>query len=95
MSSALSTFNTTTEVLLSKEPNPRLPGCRSIIGCLLLRVCVHGVCVCVFTAVCVHFGWVKCRAQILSNWSYVTSLQKHSFSLHKFLTDGLEWCGLL
>ncbi len=41
----------------------------------LLRVCVHGVCV--FTAVCVHFGWVKCRAQIPSmghhTWSYVTS----------------------
>ncbi len=33
---------------------------------------------CVFTAVCVHFGWVKCRAQIPSmghhTWSYVTSL---------------------
>ncbi len=23
--------------------------------------CVFMVCVCVFTAVCVHFGWVKCR----------------------------------
>ncbi len=34
----------------------------SINGCPLLRVCVHGVCV--FTAVCVHFGWVKYRAQI-------------------------------
>ncbi len=42
-------------------------------------VCVHGVCV--FNAVCVHFGWVKRRAQILSmgilghmsrHWSYVT-----------------------
>ncbi len=33
-------------------------------NCPLLRVCVHGVCV--FTAVCVHFGWVKCRAQIPS-----------------------------
>ncbi len=42
----------------------------------LLRVCVHGVCV--FTAVCVHLGWDKCRAQIPSmghhTWSYVTSL---------------------
>ncbi len=37
---------------------------RSINGCPLLRVCVH--CVCVFTAVCVHLGWVKCRAQIPS-----------------------------
>ncbi len=42
----------------------------------MLRVCVHVVCV--FTAVCVHFGWVKCRAQILSmgnhTWPHVTSL---------------------
>ncbi len=77
MYSALSTLNTTTEVPLSKALNPQLlPGRRSINGCPLLRVCVHGVCV--FTAVCVHFGWVKCRARILSmghhTWLYVTSL---------------------
>ncbi len=48
MYSALSTFNTTTEVSLSKAPNPQLlPGRRNMAG-----VCVHGVCV--FTAVCVH-----------------------------------------
>ncbi len=53
MYSALSTLNTTTEVPLSKAPNPQLlPGRRSINGCPLLRVWVHGVCV--FTAVCVH-----------------------------------------
>ncbi len=83
MYSALSSFNTTTEVLLSKAPNPQLlPGRRSINGCPLLRVCVHSVCVCVcvcvFTAVWVHFGRVKCRAKILSmghhTWSYVTLL---------------------
>ncbi len=52
MSSALSTLNTTTEMPLSKAPNPQLfPGRRSINGCPLLRVCVHGVCV--FTDVCV------------------------------------------
>ncbi len=77
MYSALSSFNTTTEVPLSKAPNPQLlPGRRSINGCPLLRVCVHGVCV--FTAVCVHFGWDKCRAQIPSmgyhTWPHVTSL---------------------
>ncbi len=71
MYSTLSSFNTTTEVSLSKTPNPHLlPGRRSINGCPLLRVCVHGV--------CVHFGWVKCRAQIPSmghhTWLYVTSL---------------------
>uniref|UniRef100_A0A671QKU9 Cyclin-G-associated kinase n=1 Tax=Sinocyclocheilus anshuiensis TaxID=1608454 RepID=A0A671QKU9_9TELE len=49
---------------LSLPPSiPRLR-CRSINGCPLLRVCVHGVCV--FTAVCVHLGWVKCRELIPS-----------------------------
>ncbi len=59
MYSALSTLNTTTEVRpLSKAPNPQLlPGHRGINGCPLLRVCVHVVCV--FTAVCVYFGWVN------------------------------------
>ncbi len=71
MYSALSTFNTTTEVPLSKAPNPQLlPGRRSINGCPLLRVCVH-CCVCAL--------WMgKCRAQIPSmghhTWLYVTSL---------------------
>ncbi len=80
MSSTLSTLNTTTEEVLSKAPNPQLLPGPSINGCPLLWVCVQGVCVCVcvFTAVCVHFGWVKCRAQIPSmghqTWSYVTSL---------------------
>ncbi len=66
MYSAFSTLNTTTEVPLSKAPNPQLfPGRRKhkwlpTAPC----VCVHGVCV--FTAVCVHFGWVKRRAQIPS-----------------------------
>ncbi len=43
------------------------------------------MCVCVFTAVCVHFGWVNCRAQIPSmchhTWPYVTSLINASLSL--------------
>ncbi len=48
MSSTLSTFNTTTELPLSKAPNPKLlPGRRGINGCPLLRVCVH-CCVCTF-----------------------------------------------
>ncbi len=76
MYSALSTFNTTTEVPLSKTPNPQLlPGRRSINDCPLLRVCVHGVCM--FTAVCVHLGWDKYRARIPSmghhTWPYVTN----------------------
>ncbi len=57
MYSAFSTLNTTTEVPLSKAPNPQLlPGCRSINGCPLLRVCVHGVCVCVHCYVCTLGG---------------------------------------
>ncbi len=76
MYSALSTLNTTTEVPLRKAPNPQLLPRRCSINGFPLRVCVHGVCV--FTAVCVHFEWVKCRAQILSmghthhTWPYVT-----------------------
>ncbi len=54
------------EVSLSKALNPQLlPGSRSINGCPLLRVCV-----CVFYCVCVHFEWVKCRAQILSKGNH-------------------------
>ncbi len=61
--------------LRCKAPTPQLhPGRRSIDGCPLLWVCVHGVCM--FPAVCVHLGWVKCRARIQSmghhTWLYVT-----------------------
>ncbi len=31
-------------------------------------------CVCVFTAVCVHLGWVKCRARILSMGHFHTCM---------------------
>ncbi len=90
MYSALFTLNTMTEVWpLSKTPNP-------INGCPLLWVCVH--CVCVFTAVCVHLGWDKCRAQIPSmghhTWSYVTSLSLSlSYHLLKIpVFDGNQGC---
>ncbi len=76
-----STFNTTTDVSLSKAPNPQLlPGRRSINGCPLLRVCVNGVCV--HCCVCA-LGWIKCRAQIPSmgnhTWPHVTSLSQNRF----------------
>ncbi len=49
-----------------------------ICATFALCVCNTALGVCVFTAVCVHFGWVKRRAQILSMghyaWPYVTSL---------------------
>ncbi len=82
-----------TEVSLSKAPNPQLlPGRRSINGCPLLRVCVHSVCV--FTAVCVHFGWVKSRAHIPSmghhTWPYVTSLSYDRFSEDSCVVTGLK-----
>ncbi len=97
MYSALSTFNTTTEVPLNKAPNPQLlPGRRSINGCPLLQVCVHGVCV--FTAVCVHLGWDKCRAQIQSmghhTWSYVchfTSLIQKKYLLREYVILDTVW----
>ncbi len=54
MYNALSALNTMTEVPLSKAPNPQLlPGHRSINGCPLLRLCVHSVCVCVCSLLCV------------------------------------------
>ncbi len=66
---------------LSKTPNPQLlPGCRSI-GCPLLQMCVHGVCV--FTAVCVctWMGWMKSR-----NSEYGSPfLAKHHFTSTKLI----------
>ncbi len=54
--------------------------------------CVHGVCV--FTAVCVHFGWVKGRAQIPSmghhTWPHVTSLFISSLDSHSDGTHSLQ-----
>ncbi len=90
MYSALSTLNTKTEVPLSKAPNPQpLPGCHSINGCPLLRVCVHGVCVCVHCCVCAL--WMgKCRARIPSmghhTWLYVTSLSLIIINSDEFLS---------
>ncbi len=75
MYSALSTLNTTTEVPLNKAPNPQLLPGRHSIGCPLLQVCVHGVCV--FTAVCVHFGWVKCRYKYRSPYLAVCHVTCH------------------
>ncbi len=76
MFSALSTFNTMTEVRpLSKAPNPQLlPGRRSINGCPLLRVCVHGACVSVcslLTAVCGHLDGLNAEHKF---WVWVTIL---------------------
>ncbi len=63
------------EVPFSKSPNPQLLSWEPQHKCYpLLRVCVHGVCL--FTAVCVHLGWVKFRAPIPSmghhTWPHVT-----------------------
>ncbi len=80
MYSALSTLNTTTEVPLSKAPNPQLlPGRRSINGCPLLRVCIHGVCV--FTAVCVHFGWVNAEHEFREWVTILGCMSRHFYNL--------------
>ncbi len=77
---SLSTLDTTTEVPLSKTPNPQLlPGYSSINGCPMLRgVCSR--CVCMFTAVCVCVCVCtldgKCRARI----SGITSLSLYMLS---------------
>ncbi len=48
------------------EPPTALQAPQQKNGCSLLRVYVHGVCVCsLLSAVCA-LGWVKCRRQILS-----------------------------
>ncbi len=77
MSSALSTLNTITEVRpLSKALNPQLLPGRRCIGCPLLWVCVHSVCLCVFvrfSLLCVCTWMVKCIAQAPSMESRVTS----------------------
>ncbi len=66
-----SALNTTTEVPLSKAPNPQLlTGRRSMNGCRVCVhgvcvcsrcVCVHGVCVCALCGVCVHRSMNGCR----------------------------------
>ncbi len=68
MNSTLSSFNTMTEVPLSKSPNPQLLLGRWSNGCPLLQVCVHSVCVCVcvcslLTAVCVHMDGLNAEHQ--------------------------------
>ncbi len=69
-----------------------------MFACLLAPgVCSQ--CVCVFTAVCVHLGWVKCRAQIPSmghhTWPYVTSLSlsiaQLRFAHYQYITIWLFW----
>ncbi len=71
---SLSTFNTTTEVPLSKAPNSQLlPGRRSINGCPLLRVCVH-------CCVCVHFGWVNAEHEFRV-WVTILGCMSLSLSL--------------
>jgi len=69
MYSALFILNTTTEVSLSKTPNPRLlPGCPLLRVCVCVYVCVRvRVCVCARVStyvsvcgVCVHVSVTKC-----------------------------------
>ncbi len=80
MYSALSTFNTMTEVPLSKGPNPQLlPGRRSINGCPLLWVCVHDVCV--FTAVCVHLDGLNAEHKFLV-WVTILGHMSRHFHFH-------------
>ncbi len=100
MTSVLSTLNTTTEVPLSNAPNPQLlPGHRSI-GCPLLRVCVHGVCVCV----CVHLDglnaepgcWATCHFTLLLstfNSHGPTVTQKTCDHTNAYFTGSHHWIG--
>ncbi len=67
------------QVPLSKALNLQLlPGCRSINGCSLLRVCVHSVCL--FTAVCVHFGWVNAEHEFRVRVTILGCMSLHSLT---------------
>ncbi len=44
----------------------------------LLRVCVHGVCV--FTAVCVHFGWVNADHKFREWVTILGHMSRHSLT---------------
>ncbi len=75
MNSTLSSFNTMTEVPLSKAPNPQLLPGRWSNGCPLLRW-VQCVCSLLLTAVCVHLDGLNAEHQfrvwvtILDNTSH-------------------------
>ncbi len=62
MNSTLSSFNTMTEVPLSKAPNPQLLPGHWNNGCPLLQVRVHSVCS-LLTAVCVHLDGLNAEDQ--------------------------------
>ncbi len=80
-------------------------GRRSTNGCPLLQVFVHDVCV--FTAVCVHFGWVNCRAQkrdmshlrhhsaILENICWILTSERIQRILSKIVLRWHRWDELL
>ncbi len=69
------------EVPLSKSPNPQLlPGRRSINGCPLLRVCVHGVCV--HCCVCA-LGWVNAEHEFRVWVTILGCMSRHFLFLKK------------
>ncbi len=87
MYSALSTLNTTTEVPLSKAPNPQLlPGRRSMNGCPLLQG-VFTVCVCVCVCVCVHLDGLNAE-HTFRVW--VTILGRMSSHILKYTTNNIN-----
>ncbi len=76
MNSTLSTFNTMTEVPLSKAPNLQCSGC------------VFTVCVCsLLTAVCVHMDGLNAEDQFRV---WVTILDNTSHFLFFFLISGSQ-----
>ncbi len=80
MYNVLSMFNTTTEVPLSKAPNPQLlPGHCSINGCPLLRVCVP-CCVCAL-------GCVNAEHEF-QVWVVILGCMSRHFTLLSYCPDG-------
>ncbi len=81
MNSTLSTFNTMTEVPLSKAkaPNPQLLPGRWSNGCPLLRVRVHSVCV-LYSLLCVHLDGLNAEHQFRV-WVTILDNTSHYFFL--------------
>ncbi len=81
MNSTLSTFNTMTEVPLSKAPNPQLLPGRWSNGCPLLRVRVHSVCV-HYSLLCVHLDGLNAEDQFRVWVTIITKLNNKDFILY-------------
>ncbi len=82
------------EVPLSKTPNPQLlHGRRSINGCPLLRVCVHGVCVHCCVCVCTLDG-LKAEHEFRV-WVTIPGRMSRHFHFHFHFDNAICICAVI